>query len=275
MNNLQLILDKDQMSYLRDSTYTSKNMLSFVYNPVKGNKIKLDLLPEACREVVCDQIRSSFSESKGFDIRKLRLLSYNKFMGVNDSNKLTKKQRGLIEFRKAEYDKEVTVSVKIINIIEKEFKWPLTKVYLLECKQLNENHMFYYFEGSKKWAKSPNILSLFMLLVRISSSLKKYTGFRTLDGFHKSLCRNKNTLYVSYLKTHYKRWLLALKYYDRLFGKTSMRDLYLPETGGVSLFNEGINTLCDLFVKDIDLRNKFTKILRENETLKPWESKKK
>ncbi|TET61143.1 MAG: hypothetical protein E3J47_05915 [Candidatus Stahlbacteria bacterium] len=270
MNNLQLILGKEQMSCLRNNLYMSKNIFSLVYDPIKENKIKLNLLPESCREIVCDHLRNNFTHKEKFDVKKLRLLSYNKLIGFSDSRKLTKRQRSLVEHRKVEYDKEMAVSLKIINIIEKEFKWPLTKIYLPECKQLNENHIFYYFEGSKKWVKSPNILSLFMLLIRVSSSLKKHTEFGTLDGFHKSLCNNNNTMYVSYLKTHYKRWLLALKYYDRLFGKISMRDLYLPDTKS-SLFNEGINTLCDLFVKDLDLRKKFAKVLKENEILKSWE----
>jgi len=274
MSNLQLTLSRNQKAYLRDNIYnTHKNMFAFVYNPIKKNEIKLDLLPETCREVVCDQMRSSFTNKKKFDIKRLRLIVYNKFIAINGSTELSNKQEDYIELLKVDYRKKIAVSIKIVNIIEKEFKWPLTKIYLVECKQLDKSHMFYYFTASKKWVKSPSLFSLFMLLIRISLSLKKHTEFRTLDGLYRSISKNSNTVDINHFKIHHKRYLLVLRYYDRLFGKTSMRDLYLPHTGQ-SLFTEGINYLCNLYTKDLNLHDKFVKILEENKMLEFWEKDK-
>jgi hypothetical protein len=173
--------------------------------------------------------------------------------------RLTKIQKNSIEKTAAQYKKEMLVSIKIINMLEKEFKWPLTKIYSAECKEINENNAFYYFEG----------------LIRVSSSLKKHTEFRTPDGFYRSLSKNQNSTDVSYLKTHYKRWILAMRRYDRLFGKTHARELYIPDSStDLGQFAEGINSLCDLDTTNLRLRKKFTKIVEEENMLNPWEKTK-
>lgn len=276
MNNLQLKLRKDHRIFITEECpYTTKNKFAFVYDPVKEGEIDLTEWVESCREVVCDRIRTALSNKKTFDIKKLRLITHAKFLPRGDNMRLTKMQKNSIEKKAAQYKKEMLVSIKIINMLEKEFKWPLTKIYSAECKEINENNAFYYFEGSKRWAKSPSLLSLFMLLIRVSSSLKKHTEFRTPDGFYRSLSKNQNSTDVSYLKTHYKRWILAMRRYDRLFGKTHARELYIPDSSAdLGQFAEGINSLCDLDTTNLRLRKKFTKIVEEENMLNPWEKTK-
>jgi hypothetical protein len=271
MNNLQLTIKKGHLNHLKESTYRSKNRFILVYDPIKDNKVKAGEEVDSCREVICDELRTKLRRDEQFDVKKLRLILYTKFLPQVEWIDLEKKQKSYIELLKTEYNKEMLTSIKIINMLEKEFTWPLTKIYHVESKQLNENNDFYYFEGSKKWIKTPNIFSLFMLLTRIGSSLKKHTGFRTLDGFYKNLTRNESTLDISYLKTHFNRCLLALKHYNRLFGKTSMKDLYCPPDNDLIQFSEGINSLCNLDTLDINLRRKFTKIIDEEKMLNSWE----
>ncbi len=275
MKNLQLILDAAAFHSIENNHYKYRNRFILVHDSIKGAVIKPIQILESCREVICDNLRSDFRHIENFSVGKLRLLACTKLVSTDGgaSFKLNKNRKKHVEGLRLKYKGEMLLSHKIINLMEKEFKWPLTKIYLVECKQLNENFYFYYFEGSKKWIKSPNFLSLFMLLVRVSSSLKKYTGFRTLDGFYKCLHKNGNSTLISYLKTHYDRYLLAMKSYNRLFGNVSMRDLYLPD-GKSGQFTEGINTLCDLNTDNWDLRAKFAKIIKEEGMLKPWEEKK-
>jgi len=273
MRDLKLTMNNHQLICIKENAYTCKNHFAFVHKPIKENNVTLVEWTNSCREVVCDRIRTAFNNRKEFDIKKLRLVVYSKFLSHDDFKELSKIQKKRIRLLKEKYIKEISVSIKVINLIEKKFKWPLTKVYHAECKKINENNIFYYFEGSKKWVKSPNLFSLFMLLVRVGSSLKNNTKFRTLDGFYRSLYKNKLTTDVSYLKTHYKRFLLAIEYYNRLFGKTSMRDLYLPNTS-LNQFTEGVNNLCDLNTNNLDLRRKFAIIINENKMLEHWEKDK-
>ena len=271
MKDIQLIIDKNHISYMRSSPYTCRNRFSFAYEPVKEGKVKLDEWMEPCREVMCDRIREQFRVEKKFDIKKTRIVTNTKLIAHNDNIKLNEKQKDYIEKLKIEYVREMLTSIKIVNLIEKEFKWPLTKIYPAKCKGIDyHNNIFHYFEGSRKWVKSPNMFSLFMLLIRVSSSLKKYIEFRTLDGFYKCLGKNKLTVDINYLKTHYKRSLLAIEHYNVLFGKPSMRELYIPNRNLVQ-FPEGLNTMCDLDTNNLDLRVKFAKILDEKKMLRIWE----
>jgi hypothetical protein len=265
MKKLQLEPDKEYL----DNTYYSTNTFAVVYDSIVEDIITAPEWFDSCREVVCDRIRTRFQLSKTFDMEKLKLLVRTKFI-AHYGGELTNPQKNLIKKRKLAYNKAILIGLKIVNLVEKKFKWPLTKIYPVECKQLDENNIFYYFIASKKWIKSPNMFSLFMLLLRVGTKIKEYTTFRTLDGFYKSLQRNKNTVDINYLKTHYKRILLVLKHYNRLFGKTSMRDLYIPSTP-LNLFPEGINSLCDLNTNDLSLRKRFVKILNEEKELRSWE----
>ena len=249
MSKIQLELDTDNSDIIDDDLYIRTNHFAVVYEPLEKNKITPLECFDSCREIVCDQLRNRFKSKKKPYIKKTRLLTYAKFISHGEGLPLNKKQKGTIKKLKLRHEKETLVGLKTVNLFEKKFKWPITKIYSVECEQVDENNIFYYFVGSKKWIKSPSLFSLFMLLIRIGKSIKKRNAFRTLDGFYKSLYENEKTLDINYMRAHYERCLLVMKYYDRLFGRTPIENLYLPDTDK-NLFIEGINTLCDLDTED-------------------------
>ena len=270
MNKIWLKLDKDNLDLVRDNPYIRTNLFTIIGESSKKDEIT-PLEPfDSCREIICDHLRTRLSLKKSRNIKKTRLLVYTKIIAHAEGSILDKKQKSTVKRLKLVYEKEMLVGLKSINLLEKKFKWPITKIYSVECKQLDKNNIFYYFVGSKKWIKSPSLFSLFMLLIRIGQSIKKCNTFRTLDGFHKSLYANRKTLDIDYMRAHYKRCLLIIKYYDKLFGRIPMKNLYIPDTNK-NLFIEGINTLCDLDTEDLVLRKKLTTILNKEKKLERWE----
>jgi hypothetical protein len=65
-------------------------------------------------------------------------------------------------------DKWVEESVRILNLIEKNMKWGKTRVY--KCIPTAENagsSDAYVFTGSFKWLRSPQLISMYLLMLRI------------------------------------------------------------------------------------------------------------
>lgn len=271
MKKIQLKLSLEHLNFLRNNGYNSAYTFSIVHDPVLKNKISASEWFDTCRETVCDRIRTSFVSHNDFDVKKLKLLVNTKMIACHEADKLIQAQKDLIKERRISYKDDILIGLRIINIIERKLKWPLTRVYPIKCDQLTKNHKIYCFVGNKKWIKSPNIFSLFMLLVRSGISIKKGRTFESTDGFYRSLFENETTTDISYLKAHFKRSLIALKHYNKLFGETSMRDLYTPNTH-LNLFPEGINSLCDLNTNDVELHGRFVKILNEEKELESWEA---
>jgi len=274
MNEVQLELDKDNLFGIQLNSYKVENKFAVAYTPTKKNEIVPATHLNSCREAVCDQIRAKLNYYndfvKKFDVKKTKLLVYTKFLAENETQVLTKAQKNMVRKFKCDHKKEMLIGLKILNLFEKEFKWPITKIYSVRCDQLDEKHVFYYFVGSGKWIKSPHLFSLFMLLIRTGKSIEKRRMFRTLNGFYKSLYKNTKTVDINYMKTHYKRCLLVMKYYNKLFGKTTMHDLYIPYKRK-NFFAEGINTLCDLDTSDSKLLEKFSSVLKKEKKLEKWE----
>ena len=247
--------DDESKEWMKRATYSSDYFeFAGVNGPDKDKVITLDYDTESCREALCEDFRDS--EENGYPKiakDKMRLIVYTR--GPINSTK----QR-----RKDFYDKterRVACGVKILNVFEREVGWPLTRMYKLKADLPNRN-VFFYVVGNYRWVKSPHLISLFTLLIRLGKS--EITGFRSYNTLVEKLTdpRGGGGSDKNFFRKYHERWLLILQNYNQLFGKRSLEDLYAPaETYGNGYFNDGINSLCDCDTLDVKLRKAFSKLL--------------
>ena len=235
---------------------------SFASAPKNGNVQQVTAF-RTCREDLCEFVRCETQGKTNFGmcLTKLRML---KMMRLEPSIKTF-----------TSIDRKMAAGLKMVNIIEQHYGWPLTKVYPVElaniAKATAKRYRIHYIVGSKRWLKAPAMLSLFVLLLRIGANnitaiLKQLKTnnledlIRILDDITK---RSRNSD-IAYYREHGKTWLLVLKNYNRLFRRRTIQDFYFPEdrTTGY-LYNEGIALLCDRGSADRILKNKIAKILVE------------
>ena len=138
---------------------------------------------------------------------------------------------------------QATAAVKIANLFESEFGWPLTEVYRLENEDVHPNNEFYYFEGDKKWIHSPQLISFYLLILRMSFSLSKKNAelvsskkkLSTLLPVLMKRCVDSDA--VRFRKIH-KDVIKMLNNYDALFADRTMRSLFVKSGGFIK--NEGV-----------------------------------
>jgi hypothetical protein len=170
------------------------------------------------------------------------------------------------------FQDQVIAGQRMANAIEREYGWPLTKIYPADpgTDNVASNNKFYYIAASKRWIKSPVMLSLFTLLFRMSTNNQRFqfknritsmkSLFKVLDEIAPKISYGE----MSFYRTHGKRWKLVLNNYQKLFGSRSMVSLYYPSAGGSYFFSEGINQICDENSKDKELNSAFCDIVKKH-----------
>jgi hypothetical protein len=205
----------------------------------------------SCREVVCNEIRNSINTDSPLPRDRCRFLVYRRRPGCIISR---------IPIRR--FRKDIAAGVKLLNIFEKEAKWPLTKAYEVK-HDLSKAHMFFYLVGSRRWIKAIPLTSLFLILVRLGAGLSKAPNFRTIFGARKAfdaVCSVDIDRFIKYNSD----WLIIMKNYRRLFGNRTLEDLYWPEDKeGDGYFNDGIDKLCTRSSMDNKLSETLDKIYKE------------
>ena len=230
-------------------------IFAFVKKPIHGHTKPLtDLV--YCRESFCEYLRQDLRNVRhyGIDTNKLHMVVYRK-----------------IQNQKA-FQNQVMAAQTMLNVIEKHYGWPLTRVYPVEIVQkAAKGSAFYYVSASKRWMKAPAMLSLFTLLFRIATNETKFKFKHRIRSL-KSLFAVLDELYVKstiaeimYYGEHGHNWKLVLDNYKKLFGGREMRDLYFPKVGGY-FFTEGINELCDISSKDPKLNRIFRGLVKKKES---------
>jgi hypothetical protein len=213
-----------------------------------------------CRESLCEYLRQDIRgiSNRDIDKNKLRLVAHRRIPATKKTLKLNTKT----------FHRQILAGQKIVNVIEKSNGWPLTRIYPLQTVQeVDYNNIYYYIVASKRWMKSPHMLSLYTLLYRVALNEKKFNFVgraktdKSLKSVFDEVAANCSYTEAAYLRTHQHRWWLVLSNYEKLFGKRTMEDLYNPSDGGY-LFQEGINSLCDLDTNDKKLARAFRKVIK-------------
>lgn len=218
--------------------------------------------PSFCREVLCENIRLWIRKQEG---EGLGDISRRFYMVLARKSESKKKLNSL--------SKDTMAGIHLARTIEHHYAWPLTKIYqleLIESQQNFKNHCsFHLISASSRWIKSPHMLSLYTLLLRLpydkitNSILKKVTNLDTLFSTLSAKAEEStdaNPAYLAYFRVYQQGIKVVLNNYDRLFSRRKMEDLYWfkgANTG--NCFTEGINKLCDHETSDYVLREEFRK----------------
>lgn len=254
MEKKQLILELDTMSLLQingSKEATREPIFSFTSAPQNG-KIKAVTPLTYCRETVCEYIRQEVRciRHSGINLKKLHMVIHRR---TSDS----KVFRG-----------QISAGLAMLNVLEKNYGWPLTRAYPVKCGLSTLKNKFYYITASKRWIKAPAMLSLFTLLFRIAENNKKYKfgnkirSMKSLFAVLDDLYSKSNEEEILYYGEHGDNWQKVLSNYGKLFGSRTIEDLYSPKEGGY-FFTEGINELCDLTSSDTTLNEEFSNIVHK------------
>jgi hypothetical protein len=227
----------------------------FTSKPING-KIKALMTATYCRESVCDYIRQDIRKVTSYKIVRNRLHLF--------INRRVPAKTGAEVFQN-----QVMASLHMINAIEQHYGWPFTRIYPADIgiPKHEERNKYYYISATKRWMKSPQMLSMFMLFFRIIC-LRKTVDMKAMPSIDavfdhlNKLTVHSRAMDATWFKTHGSRWRLVLDNYQRLFGKKTMERLYYPATGSY-FFSEGINSFCDHDSEDRDLRAIFKRICKQ------------
>jgi hypothetical protein len=179
--------------------------------------------------------------------------------------------------------KRIEKAISIYNLFEKSAGWPLTRMHDVET--INTDNIvnawspgtkgrFYnkvwdkgsthYVVGSKRWMKSPYMVSLYLLILKASymdvmgdhSSIEKLipSTLKRIERLRKysSLEQRKRLPYrgwdniASYTSASIKYWPIVISGYHRLFGKGPAKDYWLAGNFKPRrpIGCEGIHQLC-------------------------------
>ena len=213
-----------------------------------------------CRETVCEYIRQQIRDIKdnGIELNHLHMIVFRKVA------------EGKLKSNLERFEDQVLTAQHIINNIEKHYGWPLTKIRLsiITNKGMPESCRAYYISASKRWIKSPVMLSLFTLIFRVSARItKKYNARKNIKNFDTifslldKVAEKSRYEELAFYRAHGKRWKVVLDNYNKLFGRRGMLDLYYPVSGWH--FTEGINRLCDEDSNDKILNQTFKELAKK------------
>jgi hypothetical protein len=155
----------------------------------------------------------------------------------------------------------------ITNSFEKAHKWPLTKLYPVECTSLDIPMV--YFVGPRKWTMSPYLMSIWTLCIRLGRNKWLPKKLLTLD--HENLVRqlaisagNSPSGDRGQVRATLRNWDDFMSLYHKLFGGVARKDHWaLTHLNGKNARPEGILKLINGTTGYKELHNKFIKLTKE------------
>lgn len=213
-----------------------------------------------CRETFCEEIKKSTTKGvwiypSKIDFKKLSLVTVKKCFPPDKKDDISEEVAKDLQC-KAE-------SVRVLNIIERHLGWTLTKLSQCNDDEL-KNHKLsgFIFTGSPKWLKAPQLLSLYLLIIRLGYFQKELSVFKNVEDLSKVLREfNKSfTTYDTYrrrdidwFKRTHKMWYLMLRNYSRLFGSRHIKRNYKISNYGIDALAKNVGNK-DLVDRWLDVK---------------------
>lgn len=155
--------------------------------------------------------------------------------------------------------------LKHMHILEKKVGWPLSKLWRLENKEFADDVNCYYFEGTKKWVHSPQMMSFYLLLMRCgryvaASRAKEVAKLKTIKALKKHWSAKVGED-AKRMRSVLENTDKILKNYSKLFGKRPMKSMWRPkQTTSSWLHNEGIHKMLSCYTADKVLEETWNKV---------------
>jgi len=264
--------------------------ISFCTPPDQKGRIRCLFYFDGCREGVASFLRTQIEEDDRnsyknkikikrdveIDLKRVRLIL---FLKANDKN-----AKSTIERFGERKDKEVAIGLKLVNHYEKRLGWLLTKITklqngdILKDVDIKNTINMYMVVGSSKWLRSPYMLSLYMLLLRLGTRgfkgnfetheelFKEFETFVNKNNGHYKDANHINYKDANHIKKKYPMWDILLENHSKFFRDKSINRLYNRKylVNGGSGFNEGITKLCSGYSLDLEMNKKFVELCKNN-----------
>ncbi len=234
-------------------------------HPAKG-KVKQLSRFDTCREILCCRIFDVISRTtkRTIPTDKLRLV-----VKIASSSGDSQTQRG---YQKT-MDKWTKAATHMLNIIEKEHKWVLTKAYPI--KPYSHGDKIYMLVASKKWMRSPHMLSLFTLIFRINTHRGMRSSTTNRLKLYKSIMKHIKKFSVegvvvgdkSRVNTTIEYWDPLLRNYNKMFKGFPMKDVFNRYSYRHHA-EEGINGLCSNRCTSHKLQERFNEVVKNQKVLR-------
>jgi len=195
----------------------------------------------SCRESFATEICRAlgvgkWSYSRKLNLRRMRFAVIRKY-NIKATNSA----------KETNYDiKWMKNAKRILNIFEKYLGWGLTTVYITDSESVgkNVNANVFVFLGSVKWMRSPQLISLYLLILRLSRH-NHFQKIKSMDDLNKWVEKTRTNKYqdVVYLKTVYPYLFSILDNVEYLFFKRSMKENFTKQDGynGINCMLNGIS----------------------------------
>ena len=239
-----------------------------------------------CREnLVCeiaDFFRSSPYRQKQknrIDVRKMRLLVLAPWYNHHCHAYYNKKYEKALKEEREKTERSMQIGLKLVNHFEKMAKWPLTQLYRATYRYLPEYSFMYLFIGSSRWMRSPHMVSLFVLLVRLGRirDFEKFRSHQKLTEICKDLSEefcdygyNGDEDYddevvedISHLRLIYDKIEIVMKHFNYLFGVRTSKHSFTKAVSKKLMFGEGIGRLCGKSSADRIVAQKFKALCKK------------
>lgn len=129
-------------------------------------------------------------------------------------------------------------SARILNVFERSQGWPLTHVSMCDDHNLIEKSInVFIFSSSAKWLRAPQILSIYLLIVRLGKFFKEFSEFKNVADIEKirDIFRNDKEKRVLPDPTWFintcKYWMILLNNHNVLFFNKSVEENYRNNNG--------------------------------------------
>jgi len=152
------------------------------------------------------------------------------------------------------FDKQTNAGLRILNIMEKHNGWPLTKMHNVETitakgqgSQQNRRVFIKMLEGSSKWLKSPHMISLFFLLVRLPTRHSRFIeikNYKQLMGACKLFAGRSNNGDRYSVRNTIGFWNPLMSNFGKMFRGMPLDNNFNKRNYGQFYHQEGILTLC-------------------------------
>jgi len=219
------------------TTYNNyRPQFSWASSLYKGEATQLTCW-HGCRETFTSEVRRCFNPAvrhnwkakKDIDTRRTRVLVLFKKPDMKSRPSLHK-----------EAETQIKEAVRVLNIIERHMKWPKSKAF--RVKDDSKESSCFLLTGSGKWMISPQLVSLYLLIVRLceydqhTSAFKKFTA-KDFAAIAKSSGYSRTGDFGFY-RGCYVKLPLFFDNFDKLFGESTIKDNFLSWGGST-----GINDL--------------------------------
>jgi hypothetical protein len=208
-----------------------------------------------CRESFIDCLRKQIESGK-VTVPKNRVTFLVARAVSFSCTKLTKER-----FQKRFFE-DMKRAVKIANVLEAHVGWTRTRMFATNGTPARRNAAAYLITGPAKWMRSPHLLSLYALIMRMGR-FEAYDNVNTLEGFiqitekiiDKKLGGQTLSGDRSWMAQTKTAWLPLMENINVVYkGFTLQRSYSRKYLKGDSGFSEGIwrlakNRTCDLEVR--------------------------